>query len=68
MISGIELTANGRKVAWSIADYLASLESSVGELLKEQSKPQAKSEANPEAEATPKPKSGTRPAAPEEAK
>ena len=68
VISGIELTANGRKVAWSIADYLASLESSVGELLKEQSKPQAKSEANPEAEAKPKPKSGTRPAAREEAK
>ncbi len=68
VISGIELTVNGRMVAWSIADYLASLESSVGELLKEQSKPQAISEANPEAEATPKPKSGTKPAAPEEAK
>jgi F-type H+-transporting ATPase subunit b len=39
LISGIELTANGRKVAWSIADYLASLEKSVGELLKDQSKP-----------------------------
>jgi len=48
MISGIELTANGRKVAWSIADYLASLEKSVGELLKEQSKPQAKSGAKHE--------------------
>ena len=68
VISGIELTANGRKVAWSIAAYLASLESSVGELLKEQSQPQAKSEANSEAEATSKPKSGTRSAAPEEAK
>jgi F-type H+-transporting ATPase subunit b len=51
VISGIELTANGRKVAWSIADYLASLEKSVGELLKEQSKPQAKPEAKPEAQA-----------------
>lgn len=68
VISGIELTANGRKVAWSIADYLASLEKSVGELLKEQSKPQAKPEAKPEAKAEPKPKSGTKPAAPEEAK
>jgi len=48
MISGIELTANGRKVAWSIADYLASLEKSVGELLKEQSKLQAKPEAKHE--------------------
>jgi F-type H+-transporting ATPase subunit b len=38
IISGIELTTNGRKVAWSIADYLASLEKSVGDLLKEQSR------------------------------
>lgn len=51
VISGIELAANGRKVAWSIADYLASLEKSIGELLKEQSKPQA----NPEAKAEPQP-------------
>jgi F-type H+-transporting ATPase subunit b len=35
LISGIELTTNGQKVAWSIADYLASLEKGVGELLKE---------------------------------
>jgi F-type H+-transporting ATPase subunit b len=48
MISGIELIANGRKVAWSIAHYLASLEKSVGELLKEQSKPAAKPEPKPE--------------------
>ena len=33
LISGIELTANGQKVSWSIADYLASLEQGVGELL-----------------------------------
>ena len=33
LVSGIELTTNGQKVAWSIADYLASLEKSVGELL-----------------------------------
>lgn len=51
VISGIELTANGRKVAWSIAAYLASLEKSIGDLLKEQSKPAAK----PEAKAEPKP-------------
>jgi hypothetical protein len=30
-------------VAWSIADYLASLEKKVGELLKEKEKPEAKS-------------------------
>jgi len=68
VISGIELTASGRKVAWSIADYLASLEKSVVELLKEQSKPQAKPEAKPEAQEEPKPKSGTKPAGLEEAK
>ncbi len=33
LVSGIELTANGHKVAWSIADYLASLEKGVGQLL-----------------------------------
>jgi F-type H+-transporting ATPase subunit b len=32
LVSGIELTTNGQKVAWSIADYLASLEKGVGEL------------------------------------
>ena len=38
LVSGIELTTNGQKVAWSIADYLASLEKGVGELLKEKDK------------------------------
>jgi F-type H+-transporting ATPase subunit b len=33
LVSGIELTTNGQKVAWSIADYLTSLEKGVGELL-----------------------------------
>jgi F-type H+-transporting ATPase subunit b len=47
VISGIELTVNGRKVAWSIADYLASLEKSVDELLKEKDKPEAKAEPKP---------------------
>ena len=39
LISGIEFTANGQKVAWSIADYLATLERSAGELLPEDAKP-----------------------------
>jgi len=34
LIGGIELTTNGQKVAWSIADYLTSLEKGVDELLK----------------------------------
>ena len=42
LVSGIELTTNGQKIAWSIADYLASLEKGVGELLKEKDKPEAK--------------------------
>ena len=41
LISGIELTKNGQKVAWSIADYLVSLEKGVDELLKEKDKPEA---------------------------
>ena len=40
LVSGIELTTNGQKVAWSIADYLASLEKGVGELLKEKDRPE----------------------------
>jgi F-type H+-transporting ATPase subunit b len=35
LVSGIELTTKGQKIAWSIADYLASLEKGVVELLKE---------------------------------
>ena len=51
LISGIELTTNGQKVAWSIADYLASLEKGVDELLKEKNKPIAK--ANTPSDLTP---------------
>jgi F-type H+-transporting ATPase subunit b len=50
VISGVELLANGHKVAWSIADYLASLERSVGGLLKEQSQPAGTTGAAPETE------------------
>ncbi|MDB6055407.1 MAG: synthase subcomplex subunit [Verrucomicrobiales bacterium] len=41
LISGIELSANGQKVVWSIADYLASLEKGVAEMLNIQTKPAA---------------------------
>lgn len=44
LVSGIELTANGQKVAWSIAAYLSSLEKSIDELLKEQPKSEARTE------------------------
>ena len=39
LISGIELSANGWKVAWNIADFLASLEQRICERIKEQSQP-----------------------------
>lgn len=48
LVAGVELAADGHKVAWSIADYLASLEKGVGELLKEKDKSQAKAEPGPE--------------------
>ncbi len=45
LIGGIELTTNGQKVAWSIADYLTSLEEGVDELLMETAKPEARANA-----------------------
>lgn len=39
LISGIELTANGQKFAWSIADYLTSLSNSVQGLLEPKFEP-----------------------------
>jgi F-type H+-transporting ATPase subunit b len=36
LVGGIELTVNGQRIGWSIADYLKSLEEGVGELLSEQ--------------------------------
>jgi F-type H+-transporting ATPase subunit b len=33
VVSGIELTLGGQRIAWSISDYLSSLQESVGELL-----------------------------------
>ena len=57
LISGIELTTNGRKVAWSIADYLASLGKGVDELLKkkeEATAAEAKAEITPKVKAEPK--------------
>jgi F-type H+-transporting ATPase subunit b len=70
LVSGIELTTNGQKVAWSIAHYLTSLEKGVGELLKEKDKPEAKAEPKPETktEAKPEAKVEPRPEANVEAK
>jgi F-type H+-transporting ATPase subunit b len=66
-ISGIELTANGQKVGWNIADYLTSMEEKVSALLKEHEKPIVKSEpkqvskAMPKAEPKPEEKSAPKP-------
>jgi len=48
VIGGIELISNGQKVAWSIGDYLGSLEKGVYELMKKKETPEAKTD--PEAE------------------
>ncbi len=37
LVSGIELTANGFKLSWSISEYLNSLEKSISETIKEKS-------------------------------
>lgn len=46
LVSGIELTTNGQKLAWSIADYLLSLQKGVDELMKKD-KPEAHTESSP---------------------
>ena len=74
LVSGIELATNGQKVGWSIAEYLASLEKGVGELLKEKDNPAPKHQDNvepkiekPKPEATAQPKPEVKPTAkPEE--
>jgi len=48
LVSGIELTANGQKMAWSIAEYLASLERDVGELLAEKGAAEVTAAPKPE--------------------
>jgi len=51
LVSGIELTTNGQKLAWGIADYLAELEQGVADLLKTQAKTEA-GEPKPEQSAS----------------
>jgi F-type H+-transporting ATPase subunit b len=61
LVSGIEVSANGQKVGWSIADYLSALEKSAGELLHEEAKP--KVDAGPTPSLNGKPKDGLEPVA-----
>ena len=39
LISGIEVVANGHKIAWSISDYLGDLSHALGDLLRSKSSP-----------------------------
>ena len=48
VIGGIELTASGRRVAWSIDEYLKSLEKSIGELTHGPSQPRISPETESE--------------------
>jgi F-type H+-transporting ATPase subunit b len=65
LVCGIDLSTNGHKVSWSIADYLATLEKSAGELLHKEAKPDPKAEAKPESKAETKsdPKAEAKPEA-----
>jgi F-type H+-transporting ATPase subunit b len=47
LVCGIEFSTNGQKIAWSIADYLASLEGSVADLLRENSPPASQAVPDP---------------------
>jgi F-type H+-transporting ATPase subunit b len=44
VIAGIELTVGGRKLAWSIDDYLRLLEKNIGQLVDDQAQPNRKPE------------------------
>ncbi len=61
LISGIELSTNGQKVSWTIADYLASLEKGIDELLKKKSNAAVEAEPEPEATAEPRPEAKAEP-------
>ena len=47
LVSGIELVTDGHKVAWSIAEYLVSIEAHVGALLNEPNRPASRPERPP---------------------
>ena len=63
LISGIELAANGFKLAWSISEYLNSLQNRIAETMKEELKKESKDEPKPGSkdESKPEPKDKTKP-------
>jgi len=56
LISGIEISSNGYKIAWSIAAYLDSIQKSISETMKEEQEPVSKKEPKEESKAEPKSK------------
>jgi F-type H+-transporting ATPase subunit b len=65
LVSGIELSASGQRVGWSVAGYLASMEEGVSELLKAQGKADVGAEPPPQALVTPNAESRPREPTPE---
>jgi len=65
LISGIELTTHGQKLAWSISDYLTTLQSGIDELIQANNKQHAKEEPKASDTQPAEPKAGdTQPAEP----
>ena len=60
-ICGIELTANGQKVAWSISSYLGELSKKVSDLVDAQSLQAIKSAPKPETAKAPEPEAAKEP-------
>lgn len=65
LVGGIELTAGGQKVAWSIADYLASLEKNVGKLLQQSDQPEPRPAVSAPAGPTPVVRAAPEPVVPQ---
>jgi F-type H+-transporting ATPase subunit b len=61
IISGIELSSNGYKLAWSISEYLNSLQKSISETRKEEPKVEAKVEVKEKPKEEPKVESKAKP-------
>ena len=55
LVAGIELTANGHKIGWSIADYLTSLESNIDQISKEKGETEPKLKTEPKSKTEPRP-------------
>ena len=53
IISGIELTTNGYKLAWSFSEYLNSLEKNISETMKEKTKDAQEKKAMPDKKVEP---------------